>query len=314
MHHNLHNMGSIRLVIFDPELDPLAQPPFDKYVGQTNTFSLVWRDRAAGLAELYIHDETTPGGHLLASSLTEAAVAAIEALLVVKAPEWDAKLGIAATLTLDAGLLTFDNGYGNVVSFGDGAISADADNGLERGSDGGLYSAAGLPISTDDGNTLAVGVDGGLLVRANMRLVFAANFNPGAGVTVPVGLSNLPLNVDYIAPDYAGFLVDNLLQLPAGPHITTFSRISGSTELNTLLSFINQWQTTQEQGQAFSAGTTRTVISGESYLPDGTAQKHVAYPGCRVNNLSGSPITVSTGLSRIARQRMMQVQCYKVEV
>lgn len=70
MHMNTNNAGTVRLVIFDPALDPEAWPPYDKYVGQTNTFSLVWTDRERGMADLYVHDEHTLGGIKVASTDT----------------------------------------------------------------------------------------------------------------------------------------------------------------------------------------------------------------------------------------------------
>lgn len=65
--HNTGEMG-LKLVVFDSGMDPHAWPPAEKYIGQTNTFSLVWTDREAGEVALYVHDEFTQGGVQIASS------------------------------------------------------------------------------------------------------------------------------------------------------------------------------------------------------------------------------------------------------
>lgn len=58
--------GVARLVVFEPTLDPGAEPKWDKYIGQLNTFSLVI-DRSVdpNTYRLYAHDGVKEGGYLV---------------------------------------------------------------------------------------------------------------------------------------------------------------------------------------------------------------------------------------------------------
>lgn len=124
MHHNLNNSGSARLIIFDAELDPGASPPYDKYVGQTNTFSLVWQNHADPLVELYAHDEVTPGGILIATSalsfdpqplidaivsLTDRVTELEETLMLLQQPQ-----ELKAAHLVELSDVTFDDGSGGL--------------------------------------------------------------------------------------------------------------------------------------------------------------------------------------------------------
>lgn len=63
-HRNGIGKQGVRLAIFRAHADPLEGIAAAEYVGPTNYFSLVWTSSTE--ACLYVHDEYTPGGHLIA--------------------------------------------------------------------------------------------------------------------------------------------------------------------------------------------------------------------------------------------------------
>ena len=72
---------SVNLAHFAPYIDPEDARRAAEYIGQNTTFSIVWT--AADIAQLYVHDEKTPGGLIVGEagsfSAIEARLLAIEA-------------------------------------------------------------------------------------------------------------------------------------------------------------------------------------------------------------------------------------------
>lgn len=63
-HNNSAGKQAVRLAIFRAHVDPIEAVAATQYVGPNNYFSLVWTSQTE--ACLYVHDEFTPGGHLIA--------------------------------------------------------------------------------------------------------------------------------------------------------------------------------------------------------------------------------------------------------
>lgn len=136
--------------------------------------------------------------------------------------------------------------------------------------------------------------------------------------TVPIGISNLvlqPLGTGtinggayYLHPNYT--VVNNMLQLPASKyHRTVFTRNDNSVNVGTLFDTQRWILSSRSNGRLFAPGQSYQVFSHEAF--DGyDGPEYCAYPGIRVNNTTGAPISFTFAAATLTRERAITVQCY----